>query len=430
MSHLSNKHNAMSEKEITSKLMTISTEYGQSAAKLEPAFWKGEVPNLLVSCDGRKIDSAAAWMEIRRPEILQLFSTTVYGKPLPSPAGIEFKVIERNDHALDDKAIRIQGDIYCKGIHQPNPFRMLVYLPKNASGPVPVFLGLNFFGNHSTTSDPEVMIPEWNTNPCPRGNRADRYDLNLCLSAGYGLATIHNDDIEIDHPNSWKKGVRRAYLVDGIQKKDDPGTISTWAWGLSRGLDALLTIPEIDSSRIIVWGHSRLGKTALWTAAIDLRFAASISNNSGCGGASLTRYIIPEGKSETLKSITKVFPHWFALNLSDYIDREENLPIDQHELLALVAPRPVYVTSAENDVWANPEGEYLAAREASKVYRLFGYSGIPEAAPMPRLHEPVGQGIGYHIRAGKHYVTSYDWLAFINFMNANLPTSKNIMNTP
>lgn len=396
----------------------------QSPTHLEPAFWKGEPPDALVSRNGRKIDSAAAWMEIRRPELLHLFSTTVYGKPLPVPEDIEFRVLERDDNALGGKAIRIQGDILCKGIDQPNPFRLLLYLPKNAGGPVPVFLGLNFQGNHSTTFDPAVLIPEWNPKPRPRGNRADRYDLDLLLDAGYGLATIHTADIEPDRPDSWKTGVRRAYLADGVQKKDDPGTISTWAWGLSRGLDALLTIPEVDPDRVIVWGHSRLGKTSLWAAATDPRFAAAVSNDSGCGGASLTRHIVRDGKSETLRKIIEVFPHWFALNLSDYIDREEALPVDQHELLALVAPRPVYVASAESDVWADPEGEFLAAREASKVYRLFGRAGIPEEAPMPKLHEPVGEGIGYHIRAGEHSVHSFDWAAFVDFMNANLPPKK------
>ena len=352
---------------------------------------------------------------------MRLFSSIVYGKPVPAPAGIEFKVLERNDNALNGKAIRIQGDIVCKGVNQPNPFRMLVYLPKQAKGPVPVFLGLNFLGNQSLGLDEAVLIPEWDTNPRPRGGRAHRYDLDLILSAGYGIATIRNADIEPDRPDAWKSGVRSSFLTGGVQKKDDPATIAMWAWGLSRGLDALLTIPEVDSDRIIGWGHSRLGKTALWAAANDPRFAAAISNDSGCCGASLTRHIVEGDKSETLNKIIKQFPHWFALNLNDYIDREEALPVDQHELIALIAPRPVYVASAEGDVWADPEGEFLAAREASKVYRLFGIPGIPEDAAMPGLHRPVGSGVGYHIRAREHTVTSFDWAAFIDFMNANLP---------
>jgi len=393
----------------------------QAPAHLEPAFWKGQVPDALVTADGRRIENSEDWMRLRRPELLQLFSTVVYGKPIPAPAGIEFKLLERNDNALNGKAIRIQGDIVCKGVDQPNPFRMLVYLPKQANGPVPVFLGLNFLGNQSLSADEAVLIPEWDKTPRSRGGRAHRYDLDRIIDAGYGIATIRNADIEPDHPEAWKDGVRRCFLTDGVQKKDDPATIAMWAWGLSRGLDALRTMPEVDPDRIIAWGHSRLGKTALWAAANDPRFAAAISNDSGCCGASLTRHIVEGDKSETLKEIIKRFPHWFALNLNDYIDREEALPVDQHELIALVAPRPVYVASAEGDVWADPEGEFLAAREASKVYRLFGIPGIAEETPMPDLHRPVGTGVGYHIRTGEHTVTSFDWAAYIDFMNANLP---------
>lgn len=401
--------------------LLVGAGLNQAPAHLEPAFWKGKLPDALVAADGRRIENAEDWERLRRPELLRLFSSIVYGKPVPAPAGIEFKVLERNDNALNGKAIRIQGDIVCKGVKQPNPFRMLVYLPKQAKGPVPVFLGLNFLGNQSLGLDEAVLIPEWDTNPRSRGGRAHRYDLDLILSAGYGIATIRNADIEPDRPDAWKSGVRSSFLTDGVQKKDDPATIAMWAWGLSRGLDALLTIPEVDPGRIVGWGHSRLGKTALWAAANDPRFAAAISNDSGCCGASLTRHIVEGDKSETLKEIIKRFPHWFALNLNDYIDREEALPVDQHELIALIAPRPVYVASAEGDVWADPEGEFLAAREASKVYRLFGIPGIPEDAAMPGLHRPVGAGVGYHIRAGEHTVTSFDWAAFIDFMNANLP---------
>ena len=286
------------------------------------------------------------------------------------------------------RAIRIQGDITCKGVKQPNPFRILVYLPKKAEKPVPVFLGLNFLGNQSISDDPEILIPEWVENPRPRGKRAHRYNLDTILDSGYGIATIHNADIEPDRPDAWRTG----------------------------------TLPEVDSRRIIVWGHSRLGKTSLWAAALDPRFAASISNDSGCGGASLTRHILNDEKSETLQRIIKTFPHWFAQNLNNYVDREETLPVDQHELIALIAPRPVYVASAEEDAWADPEGEFLAAREASKVYRLFGFQGIPADATMPNLHTPVGsERVGYHIRAGEHDVQNFDWAAFIRFMNANLP---------
>ncbi len=406
---------------LASAMLLTGAGLSQAPANLAPTFWKGVIPDALVNREGRKTENSDDWMQLRRPELLQMFSQLVYGNPLPPPEGIEFEILERDDNALGGKAIRIQGDIVCKGVKQPNPFRILIYLPKNATKPVPIFLGLNFAGNYSISEDPGILIPEWVEKPRPRGGRADRYDIDRVLAAGYGIATIHNADIEPDRPDAWKTGVRRSFFPDGVQGGEDAATLTTWAWGMSRGLDALLQIPEVDSTRIIAWGHSRLGKTALWATANDMRFAAAISNNSGCGGASMTRHIVEDGKSETLEEIIKRFPHWFALNLNDYINEEDMLPVDQHELIALIAPRPVYVASAENDVWADPEGEFIAAREASKIWRLFGQKGIAETTPMPNLHQPVGgEGVGYHIRAGEHTVTSYDWAAFVDFMNANL----------
>ena len=200
-------------------------------------------------------------------------------------------------------------------------------------------------------------------------------------------------------------------------KPDDWGAIAAWAWGLSRGMDVLEKMPEVGP--VAVWGHSRLGKTALWAGANDPRFAAVISNDSGCGGASITRRILPGGKSETLKVINERFPHWFAKNFLKYIDREETLPVDQHELIALCAPRPVFIASAAEDLWADPEGEFLAAKLASPVYALWNLPGIPAEQEMPKVHEPVGGRVGYYIRSGGHDVTPRDWQAYCDFLSQN-----------
>ncbi len=354
-----------------------------------------------------------------RQRLLGLFASEMYGRTPEIPVHkVEVKILERSDNALGGKAVRIQCDIILPGLPQPNPFRMLVYLPKTDK-PVPVFLGLNFMGNHSINPDPEILIPEWNPKPRPRGARQDRYDLDLILGSGFGLATIHTADIEPDRPDAWKTALRGALHGDGPVKDAEWGTIGMWAWGLSRALDALQSIPEVDGGRIIVWGHSRLGKAALWTGAQDARYFAVISNNSGCCGASLTRHILPDGKSETLFEINKRFPHWFAKNLLKYVDKENTLPFDQHQLLALIAPRPVYVASAVEDVWADPEGEFLSAKYASPVYELYGQKGIDTSAEMPELNKSIGQRVGYHIRSGGHTVTSFDWQCFIDFIKRN-----------
>jgi hypothetical protein len=231
------------------------------------------------------------------------------------------------------------------------------------------------------------------------------------------VATLDAKDFCSDDKQTFRQGILSHFVPgrEGPPGPEEPGAIATWAWALSRALDYFHTDPDFDARRVAVIGHSRMGKTALWAGASDPRFALVISNDSGCGGAALSR----RNFGETVARINRAFPHWFCGNFKKYNGHEDQLPLDQHELVALIAPRPVYVASAQDDGWADPRGEFLAAVGAEGVYRLFGLSG-PAPGDTPPLGESVGGAIGYHIRVGKHALSDYDWLKYLDFADRHL----------
>ena len=386
---------------------------------------KYELPDPLTMRDGTKVKSASDWIEKRRPEMLELFREHVYGRSPERPSGLKFKVIQNDATALDGRAIRREVLITFARKEATPEATLLVYLPRNTNGPVPAFLTINFDGNHTIHPDPGISITRsWVRNIKDWGiknNRADtrsrgakrsRWAVEKILTRGYALATIYYGDIDPDYDDGFSNGVHRLYPKP---KPDEWGSISTWAWGLSRCLDYLETDRDINASKVAVMGHSRLGKTALWTGAQDDRFALVISNNSGCGGASLSRREF----GETVRRINTSFPHWFCDNFTKYNDRVNDLPVDQHMLIALSAPRPVYIASATGDRWADPKGEFLSGHHADPVYELFGLKGVG-ITRQPAADHPVGHHIGYHLRTGKHDVTDYDWEQYLKFADRHL----------
>jgi len=302
---------------------------------------------------------------------------------------------------------------------------VLLYLPKKAL-PAPLILGLNFYGNHTLTEDKSIRITDaWIRNnetygstgnqasEKGRGLRRENWAVEEAINRGYGIATLYYGELDPDFDDGFENGMHALYQED--RTESSWGTVAAWAWGLSRVMDYLETLKEVDAEKVAVLGHSRLGKAALWAGATDSRFSLVISNNSGCGGAALSR----RKYGETVGRINRAFPHWFADRFNQYNENEEELPVDQHQLIALLAPRPVYIASGKDDQWADPKGEFLAGLQANPVYQLFGKTGMP-VNQHPPVDQPVMGDIGYHVRSGGHGMLPYDMHQYFNFADKHL----------
>lgn len=393
------------------------------------------LPEVRARLDGRLAATAADWEEFARPHQLALLEANVYGRQLPPVPVSVIDAVERSDAVLPNglPAARLQARLRLGSGEASPTTDVLFYLPRS-DRPVPVFLKLNFSGNQAETPDPTVHLCQaWladkeqegiignRATDASRGVAARRWPVSEMVGRGYGMATACYGDVFPDRidgrADSGLASLDR--LLVGELPADEPGAIATWAWQLSRILDWLVTLPEVDPDRVIVVGHSRNGKAALWAGACDRRFAIVISNQSGCGGAALSRRRF----GETVGAITRRFPHWFAPAFAGYTDREDSLPTDQHALLALVAPRPLYVASAEEDRWADPRGEFLGAVAAEPVWTLFGKIGVG-TADYPAVGEVVGETIGYHVRPGKHDLLAEDWRRFADFADRQFTADK------
>ena len=365
------------------------------------------------------VETAAEW-KAKRAEWHELVAREMFGTA-PSAEFNSFTCTSAcpDKSILDGKGILRQIVVELAG----EKLNVALFLPASSKEkPVPAFLGYNFDGNHTVFKDPDIVLPASWLRKTPdhkarendRGKKASRWSIERIIDGGFGLVTLYYGDVDPDTDDGFKNGVHKKL---GVPAADDGGaSIATWSWALSRVLDALESnVEEVDATKIAVFGHSRLGKTSLWAGASDERFALVISNNSGCGGAALSRRRI----GETVWRINNSFPHWFCGNFKKYDNKENEMPFDSHTLLALTAPRPLYVASAEGDQWADPKGEFLSCLHADPVYRLLGTSGL-SAKEMPAVNTPVHGQIGYHIRTGKHDVTDYDWEQYVKFATTHL----------
>jgi hypothetical protein len=382
-----------------------------------------KLPELLRMSDGTKVNTVKDWTEKRRPEVLRLFEKYEFGKMPGKLQGMHF-VLRESGKVLNGKAVRKQVTVYFTADEAGPKMDLLIYLPDSPK-PVPVFLALNFYGNQTIMDDKAIFMNQnWVADvegfgianhramEASRGAEHSSWPIEMIIDRGYGLATAYYGDIDPDFNDSFQNGIHPLFYKPGQIKPapDEWGSIGAWAWGLSRAMDYLETDKDIDAKHIALMGHSRLGKAALWAGAQDKRFAIVISNESGCGGAALSKRLV----GETVKNINDQFPHWFCDNFKQFNDKEDKLPFDQHMLIALMAPRPVYVASAKEDQWADPKGEFLSAKLAGPVYKLYGLQALP-AANMPPVDKPVMGQVAYHIRSGKHDVTDFDWQQYLTF---------------
>lgn len=356
------------------------------------------LPDPLLALDGTPVHTREEWRQ-RRMEILGLFRDEMYGHRPGPPDDLQFSVTREDETAMDGNATLRQVEIRSTMDDRTHTFELILFLPNHTSEPAPVFLLMN---NRSRD----------NTDPA-REEQSGFWPAEEVIGRGYGIAAIQNSDLASDDDEEFQNGVIRLFEGDmdiGERSPDAWGALAAWGWGASRVMDYFETDSRIDTSKVALLGHSRGGKASLWTGAEDDRFSLVISNESGAGGAAISRRTY----GETVEAVNR-FTHWFADNFNNYNNREDELPVDQHMLIGLIAPRAVYIASADEDLWADPRGEFLSLVHASPVYGLWGHEPV-EAYQMPPLDQPLFAGPrGYHVRTGGHNLTPADWNHYMDF---------------
>jgi len=354
------------------------------------------LPDVLKSSANKIIKTKKAWGKIRRPEVLTLFEDNIYGQVPKSFEEIKFSVLNEDKNSMNGKAHRKEVLIEVLNKNKSVKINLVLFIPNNTAKPAPAFLLINNRGRENTDPSRKTISEFW--------------PAELIIESGYAIAAFHVSDLAPDNKDEFMNGVLQLY-PEQLNADNGMRAIGAWGWGASRVMDYFESEPQIDKKRVALAGHSRGGKASLWAAAQDQRFAICITNCSGSTGAALARRQF----GERVNRINTSFPHWFNSNYKKYNGLEELLPVDQHMLISLIAPRPVYATNASEDLWADPKGTFLALKNAEQVYALYGLkSKLPDSPP--GLNKPIIESpLAYHNREGKHDLTVYDWKQFIKF---------------
>lgn len=378
------------------------------------------LPELLVCSDGERVETKEQWLGKRRPELLKMFQKIMYGELPPPPDRVAYTLLTEKKDARNGLAVRreIRMDFLMNNGMRRMAI-MLLYIPACIQGKVPVAVSLTFGGNESVTTEEDITMTgqmgKRDSSFLRPGAKTERWPIDSIMKRGYALAICSYHDFFADtYDDRWQTSVYELFRskeeLNG--RPENASAISAWAWGYSRMLDCLETIPEIDAGKALCVGHSRLGKTSLWAGVNDERFKVVCVNDSGCGGASLSRRLY----GETLFSMyhsNKIGTYWFNDEMEQYCRHPENLPFDQHELLALVAPRTLCVHSASEDRWADPKGEYLAEYFAGPAFQILGKEPLASDVPPPP-DTPVGTDVSYMVRSGVHAILAEDWKHYLD----------------
>lgn len=382
-----------------------------------------ELPDLFLTVAGEQVSSFDEWFSVRRPEILSVYEKSIFGtSPLQARVSFRKSGPERVDAT---KGIRAQ--LYDLYLDDKNALlaQFIVFTPLNAKEAVPAFLGPNVLGNQSLTDLFSLPLSISWVYPRPAlgidatgyatvesvGVHSSRWPLDMIIKRGFAVVSFHYSDLFPDKPGGRPESIQPLFDVSS-NRAYSWGAVATWAWGMIKVMDCLKDIDAIDEQKVIATGHSRLGKACLWAGAQDKRFAGVIANESGEGGSAISRRKFGERVSD----IVRHFPHWFNDEYRSFVDNEENMPVDSHFLISLLAPRAVYVASAEDDLWSDPKGEFAGLVGASKIWKLYG--NIADLSPyneMPLTGKPLSEILSYHVRSGGHDITAYDWKQFLNF---------------
>lgn len=354
------------------------------------------LPEVLITQQGLKVTKKTEWEKFRRSELIQLFTNQVYGQVPNTPYKTTFKVIKADPNAMGGAATLKLIDIIFSANSKELTIKLGLFIPNKSVQPVPVFL----------------MICNRNPNEnidFSRLNKSEFWPAEQVIARGYAIAAFYNGDVDPDNFDDFKNGIHG--LLDTRRTNESWGTLAAWAWGASRCLDYLITDKDIDPKKIAVIGHSRGAKAALWAGVTDERFAMICSNEAGCGGASLARRRF----GETVAQINKSYPHWFCSNYKNYNNNEDAMPIDMHQLMALIAPRALYVAAASDDLWGDPKGQYLALYHSLPVYQLYD-KNTHLSKHMPAINISTKSGkVAYHVRDGAHNLLLTDWNFYMDF---------------